>query len=260
MELGPGVWRLEKQLTIEGDGVVLRGAGSGSTVLDCPQSLGDVYGWGPGWSWSGGFVKVQPPAARIEKLATVDAVVERGLVDMPLKLAAGATPPRAGEWLELSWFNDKGTDSLLLELHGNLMPRSAMGKELRDSDSARVRTWVQVVSWMPGGARERLEELDEGIGTDQDEDRPAVGELVPSGPHGSLTIEAPLRLDLRPEWRPTLKRAPTIHDVGIEGLAFRFPETKYPGHLKERGYNGIHIARAIDCWVSDVATMNADSG
>ena len=141
-----------------------------------------------------------------------------------------------------------------------------MGKELRESSAARVRTWVQVVSWMPGGPRERQEELkDEEPGLPPRDplargDEPALSGLTPAGPHGTLTIEAPLRLDLRPEWSPTLTRRPSIREVGIEGLSFRFPETAYPGHLKERGYNGIQLSRAIDCWVRDVATTNADSG
>ncbi|MDF1800728.1 MAG: glycosyl hydrolase family 28-related protein [Planctomycetota bacterium] len=255
--LGPGTWRLESPVALTGDGVVLRGAGSELTIFDCPNSLADVHGWKPGWSWGNGFVEVHPAKGSTSNLGAVDTVVERGLVDLPLTLAPNAKPPVPGEWLELTWTNDLGTDSLLLELHGNLLPRSAMGRELRDATGPRVRSWVQAVAWAPGGASQAQLGEPEQTGGDRGDAEEATDE---SAEAGTLTIEAPLRLDLRPEWSPRLARTPSITGCGIEGLSFRFPRTEYPGHLKERGYNAIQLSRAIDCWVTDVATRNADSG
>src|SRR5690606_2066584 len=134
--------------------------------------------------------------------------------------------PEPGEWLRLAWFNDTGEDTLLDALYGGVVPRAAMGEELRTSQAARVREWVHVVE--VAGRR--------------------------------ITVEAPLRLELRPEWRPTLYRGVPVREVGVEGLTFEFPGTPYPGHLQELGYNAIHVADAVDCWVRDVETRDADSG
>lgn len=226
-----GVWRLETTLKIDHDGVVLRGAGSDRTILDCPKSLADVRGPSKSWSWSGAWLQMQPAGGAAGILGHVPTAVPRGATQFAVELKSGAVPPRVGEWLELHWFNDKGEDTLLLEMHGGVLPRAKMGKELRDSEAARVRAWVQVLAWEPRGAG-----------------------------HGLLTIDAPLRLPLRPQWRPQLRRSPYLKECGVEGISFVFPKTPYPGHLKERGYNAIQLSRCIDSWVFDVTTDNADSG
>jgi hypothetical protein len=135
-------------------------------------------------------------------------------------------PPKAGEWLELRWFNDRGTDSLLGCLYGGVIPPGRMGAELRNSRGARVLEWVRVMA----------------------------------ASRDVLVIRQPLRIDARPQWRPTLVRAPFVQEVGIEGLTIEFPRTEYPGHLRERGYNGIYMAGVVNGWVRDVRTVNADSG
>lgn len=75
-----------------------------------------------------------------------------------------------------------------------------------------------------------------------------------------IRLAQPPAIEIRPEWAVGVSRAPSIQEVGIEGLTFEFPEAKYPGHLKEAGYNAIDLSAAISCWVRDVETVNADSG
>ncbi len=76
-----------------------------------------------------------------------------------------------------------------------------------------------------------------------------------------VTLERPLRFDLRKEWSPTIALfEPTVTEVGIEDLAFEFPNEPYQGHFTELGYNAIAINNAADCWVRNVRIINADSG
>ncbi len=76
-----------------------------------------------------------------------------------------------------------------------------------------------------------------------------------------LTLERPLRLDIRQAWKPTLRTFnPTVSECGVEELSIEFPNTPYKGHFTEVGYNGIAINGASDCWVRSVRIVNSDSG
>lgn len=76
-----------------------------------------------------------------------------------------------------------------------------------------------------------------------------------------VTLERPLRFDLRAEWTPVLKTyEPSVSECGVEDLGFEFPSTKYEGHFTEIGFNTIAINQAADCWVRNVRIRNSDSG
>ncbi len=77
----------------------------------------------------------------------------------------------------------------------------------------------------------------------------------------SVTLERPLRWDIRATWQPRVRRfEPTVSEVGIEHLGFEFPDLPYKGHFTERGANAIAINGAADCWVRNVRITNCDSG
>ncbi|MBT3296840.1 MAG: right-handed parallel beta-helix repeat-containing protein [Verrucomicrobia bacterium] len=76
-----------------------------------------------------------------------------------------------------------------------------------------------------------------------------------------VTLERPLRWDIRKGWKPTLKTfEPRVSEVGIEELAISFPLKPYQGHFSERGMNGIAMNGVSDCWVRNVKISNCDSG
>lgn len=78
---------------------------------------------------------------------------------------------------------------------------------------------------------------------------------------GTVTLDRPLRTDLRPEWSPAIHRyEPTVSEVGIEDLGFEFPNTPYGGHFTELGYNPIALSGVAHCWVRRVRIRNCDSG
>ena len=221
-----GRWTLERPIDIRDPRLVLRGAGRGRTVIDCPYPLANVYGPSERWSWSGGFIRITPRRGELHRLGRVTAEVEEGATRFPFQLEVGAEGIEPGEWLELRWFNDEGHDSLLETLHGGVVSRSRLGEELRESSSVRVREWIQVV----------------GFGD------------------GVLEIGQPLVLPLRPEWRPELVRRPLVRECGIESLSLLFPRSNYPGHLHEAGFNAIAVSNAVDCWVRGIEIRNADNG
>jgi hypothetical protein len=221
-----GQWLIKKPVSIRQNNVILRGAGSQKTILVCPLSLTDIAGASKSWSWSGGLIKINPFRSPRKSLGQVTKRVYSGERRLTVKALSPGNSPKVDEWLELQWFNDKGKDTLLNHLYGGVIKKKRMGTELQNSSAVRVREWVQIKE----------------VKGDQ------------------WVLQAPLSLELRPEWRPTLVRRSHIEECGIEGLAFQFPKTKYPGHLKEKGYNALSVSLAIHCWVKDIRIRNADSG
>jgi hypothetical protein len=78
----------------------------------------------------------------------------------------------------------------------------------------------------------------------------------------TLSLDRPLRYDLRPEWQPKAKPwTPGVRESGIEDLGLAFPATPYAGHFTELGFNGIEVRKgAGDCWVRRIVVTNAESG
>lgn len=76
-----------------------------------------------------------------------------------------------------------------------------------------------------------------------------------------LTLERPLRWDLRAAWSPRLLRfEPALTECGIEELEIQFPVQPYAGHFTERGKNAIAMNGAVDCWIRNVRIRDCDSG
>ena len=223
VRIPPGRHILTQVLQIRASNIVLQGAGRDKTTLVCPRPLAQLRQPSKQWSWSGGMLEIKPAGGRASTVATVTETSRAGSSTLRVKSSSPIIP---GEWLLLEWFNDTGMDTLLDHLYGGVVARRSMGQELQRSTAPRVREWIQV--------------------------RQVAG--------NRLTLGQPLRIDVRPEWRPRLIRRPLLREVGVEGLTFEFPLTKYPGHLKELGYNGIAISGLVNGWVRDVRTVNADSG
>src|SRR4030095_14416545 len=84
---------------------------------------------------------------------------------------------------------------------------------------------------------------------------------IKSVSRNQIELERPLPYDVRLEWTPEVHRfVPTVQEGGIEHLSLHFPWTPYPGHFKEKGYNGLFFQDVSQCWVNDVEIQNSDFG
>jgi hypothetical protein len=76
-----------------------------------------------------------------------------------------------------------------------------------------------------------------------------------------VTIDRPLRTDVRAEWGPAVwSFRPTVTEAGVEGMTFEFPGVPKKKHLQEEGFNAVHLVNAVDCWVRDVEVVDGDLG
>lgn len=77
----------------------------------------------------------------------------------------------------------------------------------------------------------------------------------------AVNLERPLRIELRDAWKPEVRAfKPRLEEVGIEHLAFEFPDKPYLGHFTEMGFNAIQMNGVAHSWVREVRIRNADSG
>jgi hypothetical protein len=58
----------------------------------------------------------------------------------------------------------------------------------------------------------------------------------------TLVLERPLPWDILPEYKPSELHvwAPTMYNIGIEGLKFTMKPSRYLGHFMETGYDVIN--------------------
>jgi hypothetical protein len=76
----------------------------------------------------------------------------------------------------------------------------------------------------------------------------------------TLTLNAPLLLDLPEEFSPTIADAGARDDYGLRGVGFSLVGTAYRGHFKEDGWNPLEFHDVHHGWIDDVACVGVDSG
>lgn len=253
--LPAGEYRVDDVIQVGYSGVVLRGAGSGRTVIRPTRHLTELIGVynGPfggsssGWSWTGGLVWVMPRqryqelVARIRAgagtgapeiwtgditLATVSADAARGsfvlTVDDTRRL-------RPGQRVLLKLDDDAGFGLL----------RHASG----DVDGTASYDWssrTKLLAWRPYVWPVRIARV---IGRRR------------------VVLAQPLPLDARVGWRARLTdTGPVITEAGVERLTIRLPLLPQARHLQDPGFNGLLFQCAWDCWADDLHVVDSDNG
>ena len=215
-----GNWTLENRIHVNSDNVYLKGNNS---TLFCPKPLADIYGENKNWSWSSGFIVISPKGKN-KKLGKIQSAANDG--DTKVEVSWANDPPELGQWIQVWWYNDIGSDTLLKWLYGDAIAPKKYGTEMQTATTPRIKSWFKVVSI-------------EG---------------------DSLELDPPLPLPINPKWKPTLMDVPHLSHCIVEGFNFEFVESAYPGHLKERGHNCISVSSTVDSQIQNISTTFADSG
>lgn len=221
-----GRYRITDVLEIARSGVVLRGSDRDSSILFFPRPLNDVR---PNW---GATTEGRPTSNYAWSggflwvkgsygTALITEVVEPAARGDRTLRVASAAGLTVGEEVEI----------LQRDTEENSLARHLYSEDAGDVSLIRGRTRASLIARI----------------TDVTGDR--------------VTVDRPLRFDLRAEWEPSIYRfAPTVTEVGIESLTFEFPVTDYEGHFTELGFNPIALEDVAHCWVRDIRIRNADSG
>ncbi|MEV6838572.1 glycosyl hydrolase family 28-related protein [Streptomyces sp. NPDC051133] len=252
----PGTFRIDGLIRIGDSNVVLRGAGSGRTTLYATKSLTELIGpYGSryggdksSWSWAGGLIWLAP-RARWDSL--VAAVRSRA---WPFE---GWTGNKRDEWTTLTAVAParRGDRTVTVTDPRGLRPGRLVLLRLAD-DPAHT-----LLQHMAGGGP--------GPASYVWDDKTKLLSYVPyewpvrvTRVHGRrVTLERPLPLDVRPEWDPRLTtHVPELTGSGVEGLTLEAVQTPQSPHLLDKGYNGVVLQCAYDCWVDDVTVRHVDNG
>jgi hypothetical protein len=252
----PGTFRIDGLIHIGDSNVVLRGAGSGRTTLYATKNLTELIGpYGSryggdksSWSWAGGLIWLAPKA-RWDSL--VAAIRSRA---WPFE---GWTGNRRDEWTTLTTVEPATRGSWTVTVADASALRPGRLVLLRLADDAGHTLLQHMAGGGPGPAAYYWD------------DKTKLLSYVPyewpvriAAVHGRrVTLERPLPLDVRPEWDPRLTtHVPELTGSGVEGLTLHVMETPQSPHLLDKGYNGVVLQCAYDCWVDDVAVHNVDNG
>jgi Pectate lyase superfamily protein len=252
--LPPGRYRVDDVIQVGYSGVVLRGAGSGRTVLLPTRPLTELVGVynGPfggtnsGWSWTGGLVWVTH-RDRYRDL------VER------IRAGAGTGAPEiwTGDTVLASVTADAAQGSFVLAVDDTRRLRAGQRVLLKLDDDARYGLLRHACGDVPGtvaydwAARTKLLAW-----------RPYVWPVrIARVGRRRVVLAQPLPLDARVGWRARLTTTgPVVTDAGVQGLTIQLPLLPQPRHLQDPGFNGLHFQCAWDCWADDVRVVNADNG
>lgn len=223
-----GTYRISRPLRIGRSNLVLRGEGPGRTILEMVAPVPEdcsVYHENRCVPYGKtAMIDVVPPdfdnrEPRGEsRLAAVTAAAARGDTVLVLDSAGGIEP---GQWLRLRMTNP-ADGSLGCHLYADA---GCLNRQRSRWYGGRIVDWAVRVRGVDGDA---------------------------------VTLERPLRIDVRKAWAPELwSFAPPLEEVGLEGFTVRFPDQQYGGHHKEEGYYAIYFS-AHQGWIRDVEILDAD--
>ncbi|MDX2054996.1 MAG: glycosyl hydrolase family 28-related protein [Polyangiaceae bacterium] len=252
IEVPAGTYILSRPLFFDQSGVVLRGAGSGATILDFATPLTATLGalsldTSSQWSWAGGLIWVGPKDTRDANGKVVEAGfpavqgweywrpgVEIGSISAQVRgdntitlTSPGQIEP--GELVLLTWENP-ADNSFLKHVYGH-------------TGTADAFDWAGA-TWITNAAYPRFQ----------------WPVLVTAVNGAQLTLAQPLRLDIRPEWGVKVSKIGShVREVGIEHLTIKLHAPATHTHLTNVGWNGLYFNRAYNSWARDLVVENAEN-
>ncbi|EFN59950.1 hypothetical protein CHLNCDRAFT_133034 [Chlorella variabilis] len=237
LSIPPGTYTLTERLFIRRSRVVLRGAGAGKTTLYIPKSLYDVYGPNPrnretgAYVTSDAFLKIEGTGVKGSMAATVVKFAAKGAVWVVVNKPSAL---KVGEYFDM-WFTDIG-GKFNNYMYDNLLEAPA---KYRGDTRVKFTTKILAIRGNASAACCCLLLL-----------------LL-----ARIKIERNLPYDINYKMNIVRfhERPRTVSESGIEGITFAFKWTWYPGHHLERGMNAVELSDVRDCWVRNIATINADN-
>ena len=255
--LPAGTYRIDDIVRIGYDNVVLRGAGSGRTVLHATRSLEEVVGinrsrYGSensAWSWSGGLVWV---CHRDRYQPLIDAI-------------------KAHRWPFEGWTGNEGDVGEDLTAITEAAPRGAFTITVANGRALRAgqRVLLKLDDDGQYGLPKHMSGDVEGTAAYDWKTKTKLLTYFPfqwpvrikSVRGDKVRLEQPLPLEARLAFKPRLTTfGPVITGSGVEGITIEMVQTARPKHLLDKGYNGLVFQCAWDCWGDDVSVVDSDNG
>ncbi|WP_237229125.1 glycoside hydrolase family 55 protein [Rubinisphaera sp. JC750] len=221
-----GKYNVTERIKVESAGTVIQGASVRSTTLYFPKSLYEID---PQETENGGGMKTTPYSW------------SGGF------LVIGSYNADSGPRLPVTSESKRGDYTLQLESTDGLSTGDEVQLELADDDAGSLTNYLYRDE--PGDAATIIGKV-----------KLQLHARVVAVDGQQVTLDRPLRTDLQPDWKPTLRKFQfKTQECGLENMTLEFPVTPYGGHFLEMGYNGIDL-RGMHNWVRNVEILNCDSG
>ncbi|MCC5807972.1 MAG: hypothetical protein JJU00_16720 [Opitutales bacterium] len=250
-----GTYRIEQIILLHRDGVVLRGAGKGQTVLHFANPLLEALGsTGPGtqqWNWTGGLLWIGP---RDLFEVTQDGRWQHN--------RSGAPDFFPGDW-EL-WHNqgtitsvtstaNRGESTVTVEDADDLAPGDLVLMTWENPpDDALWREIVQHAAF---------EGYD--FGSSLGHPRPFAWPVEIASVSGDeVTLAQPIRVSIKSEYNTRMRRIGNhVRESGVEHLTIDLPNDRVTYNYNDGlGWNGIFFNRAYNSWARGIEILNGENG
>jgi len=185
------------------------------------------------YAWSGGYiwtkvsdVRVKPYLQKYEKPYNVLAEISQGKRGEFSFKASNIKNLKVGDVVELQLFNKDGKDAAIISDLYKTNVKKIGGHHWNFPDLPLVKQQVRIVK--------------------------VKGKTI--------TINAPLTIDINPSYKAQLVEWKHLTEVGIQDFKITFPQAPRVAHHVEPGFNGIYLTRVYNSWVNNIVIDNADSG
>jgi hypothetical protein len=274
-----GEFVFEDMILLHRDGVVLRGAGPGKTVLRFRRPLVEVLGRTGGevdqWNWTGGLIWVGP-GDDFELQRNGDGGARWHWSG--LRETFGEMRERRTRRFRSSWENWRtlGEAGVLARVSSE----SGRGvRRVRVDDAGGLRAGDRVMMawenpqdhslWMEMAGHEAFRDVDWFDGWIEDAVPLWMWPVEILAVEGNeVILTQPTRVSIRPEYKVTFRRIgaernghpPLVQEAGVENLTLRMENKRhsYP-YNRGVGWNGLFFNRAWNAWARNVEILYAET-
>jgi len=225
-----GKYHISKTIKINKPNLVIRGDGMDKTTLFFTKTLTDILpkptkntGGTPTskYSWSGGFIQIKGAGPTSKKLGKISHPATRGDRTITLNTSSSTSHLKPGQMV-LIHQRDDSSRSLIQHLYNN---------DTGDLSKMKITGHTSFLAKILSIEKQQI------------------------------TLDRAIITDIDPRWNPSVETPHySVTECGLENFTIEFPNTPYKGHFTEKGYNGIEVNSAKDCWIRNVRIKNADSG
>lgn len=253
VSLPAGKYKITKRIKIRSSKVVLRGAGPKKTIIHPALSLWDVDKFEPSNPIPGEYIR---PYTRWDGFLSIYGHSSISSDDRPSGSDKEIYTPGAE----------------LLATVITQAPAGSLRFEVNDTSRISVGAVVRFFMSDPGSIDLAHELYSNELLKDCPGCLDGFAEGAPDLVHfpskvvevgnGFVVLERPVPWPVKMQYRPQIRsyRNDTPMESGIEDLAVVFDHVPATPHLLERGYNGLYLINAANCWVRNVEIVNADNG
>ena len=279
--LPDGTYQSSKVIFIHGNNVILKGQSVSGTKIRFTKSLSTAYAENytltttnsldqSMWSWCGGMIWITPKTKNTYLTTSPTQNINTSWVGSALDkiyLSEKETWNVTNELTSISSNENRGSFSFTVANSANLSPNQYISIRYKNTSD-----WSLMKYFAGDGSYAEFYPWGTGTAWISAENRPYIDWVaqIESVSGNTIFLKQPLRIPLRAEWECKLMNiGDVIKGSGITNLNIELEKDyvsdyansswRTANHNREKGWNGIYLNNAIDCFVKDVTIYDAET-